>query len=152
MALCWAVCWKNSAFQFCSLVQHGCALPEPSWGWSFLSSRQSVLSCGTILVQDTQAHSVQLAAPLAWHEIPTSAAHLLWSSSGISVTFIHNTISFIKCVCVLMPTHWTITCFGFHARWRDGVKCGLFSNRAPLGQTTLRVGWVSVKCKGGSWG
>ena len=28
--------------------------------------------------------------------------------------------------------------FGFHARWIDGVKCGLFSNHAPLGQTTLR--------------
>ena len=41
---------------------------------------------------------------------------------------------------VLMPTHCTITCFGFHARWIDGVKCGLFSNHAPLGKTTLRVG------------
>ena len=39
-----------------------------------------------------------------------------------------------------MPTHCTITCFGFHARWIDGVNCGLFSNNAPLGQTTLRVG------------
>ena len=26
----------------------------------------------------------------------------------------------------------------------DGVKCGLFSHHSPLGQTTLRVGWVSV--------
>ena len=49
--------------------------------------------------------------------------------------------SYIKlCVCVPMPTHCTITCFGFHARWIDGVKCGLFLNHAPLGQTTLRVG------------
>ena len=48
------------------------------------------------------------------------------------------------CVCVSMPTHCTITCFGFHARWIDGVKCGLFSNHAPLGQTTLHVGRVSV--------
>ena len=47
-------------------------------------------------------------------------------------------------VCVPMPTHCTITCFRFHTRWIDGVKCGLFSNHAPLGQTTLRVGWVSV--------
>ena len=31
-------------------------------------------------------------------------------------------------------------CFRFHARWIDGVECGLFSNHAPLGQTTLRVG------------
>ena len=44
------------------------------------------------------------------------------------------------CVCVPMPTHCTITCFGFHARWVDGAKCGLFSNHAPLGQTTLPVG------------
>ena len=27
-----------------------------------------------------------------------------------------------------MPTHCTIKCFEFHARWIDGVKCGLFSN------------------------
>ena len=43
-------------------------------------------------------------------------------------------------MCVPMPTHCTITCFGFHARWIDGGKCGLFSNHAPLGQTTLCVG------------
>ena len=43
-------------------------------------------------------------------------------------------------VCVPMSTHCTITCFGFHARWIDGVKRGLFSNHAPLGQTTLRGG------------
>ena len=44
------------------------------------------------------------------------------------------------CVCVPMPTHWTIMCFGFRTRQIDGVECGLFSNHAPLGQTTLRVG------------
>ena len=27
---------------------------------------------------------------------------------------------------VPMPTHCNITYFGFHARWIDGVKCGLF--------------------------
>ena len=47
------------------------------------------------------------------------------------------------CVCVFvrvpMPTHCTITCFGFHVMWRDGVKCSLFLNYAPLGQTTLHV-------------
>ena len=48
------------------------------------------------------------------------------------------------CVCVPMPTHCTITRFGFNARRIDGVKCGLFSNQAPLGQTTLRVGRLSV--------
>ena len=56
------------------------------------------------------------------------------------------------CVCVPMPTHCTITCFGFHTRWIDGVKCGLFSNHALLGQTTLRVGRVSVQCTGESLG
>ena len=35
--------------------------------------------------------------------------------------------------------------FGFHSRWIDGVKFGLFSNHAPPGQTTLRVARVSVK-------
>ena len=45
---------------------------------------------------------------------------------------------------VSMPTHYTITCFGFRARQIDGIECGLFSNHAPLGQTTLRVGRVSV--------
>ena len=45
----------------------------------------------------------------------------------------------IKCVCVcfLMPTHCTITHFGFHARRIDDIKCGLFSYHAPLEQTTL---------------
>ena len=43
-------------------------------------------------------------------------------------------------MCVPMPTHCTIVCFEFHARRIDGVKCGLFSNHAPLGQTTLLVG------------
>ena len=45
-----------------------------------------------------------------------------------------------ECVCVPMPTHCTVTCFRFHTWWIDGVKCGLFSNHAPLGQTTLRAG------------
>ena len=38
----------------------------------------------------------------------------------------------------------TIMRFGFLARQIDGIECGLFSNHAPLGQTTLRVGQVSV--------
>ena len=40
-----------------------------------------------------------------------------------------------------MPTHYTITCFGFHVGGIDGIECGLFSNHAPLGQTTLRYVW-----------
>ena len=44
------------------------------------------------------------------------------------------------CVFVAMSTHCTITRFGFRARRIDGVECGLFSNHAPLGRTTLRVG------------
>ena len=47
-------------------------------------------------------------------------------------------------VCVPMPTHCTIMRLGSHARWIDGVKCGLFSYHGPLGQTTLRVGRVFV--------
>ena len=44
------------------------------------------------------------------------------------------------CVCFPKPTHCTIMHFGFCARQIDGFECGLFSNHAPLGQTTLRVG------------
>ena len=54
------------------------------------------------------------------------------------------------CVCVPMPTHCTISCFGFRSRQIDGVGCDLFSIHAPLGQTTLRVGQVSVWCTVGS--
>ena len=43
-----------------------------------------------------------------------------------------------------MPTHCTITRFGFRTRRIDGVECGLFSNHVPLGQTALRVGRVSI--------
>ena len=45
-----------------------------------------------------------------------------------------------------MPTRSIITCFRFHSRRIDGVKFGLFLNHAPLGDTTLRVGRVSVQC------
>ena len=50
----------------------------------------------------------------------------------------------VNVVVVPMPTHCTITRFGFRARRIHGVECGLFSNYAPLGQATLRVGRVSV--------
>ena len=52
----------------------------------------------------------------------------------------------VKCVCVCVPvsTHCTIMCFRSRARRIDGVECGLFSIHAPLGQTTLRLGQVSV--------
>ena len=49
------------------------------------------------------------------------------------------------CMYVPMPTHCTITHFGFHARQVDGIECGLFLNHALLGQTALRVGLVTVK-------
>ena len=49
-----------------------------------------------------------------------------------------------KCLFVPIPTYCTITRFGFRARRIDGVECGLFSNHAPLGQTTLRVASVSL--------
>ena len=48
------------------------------------------------------------------------------------------------CLSVLMPTHCTITHFGFRTKRKDGIKCGLFLNHAPLEQTTLSVGRVSV--------
>ena len=41
------------------------------------------------------------------------------------------------CVCVTMPTHCTITRFGFRGGRIDGVERGLFSNHASLEQTTL---------------
>ena len=43
------------------------------------------------------------------------------------------------CVYVPMPTHKAITRFGFHTRRIHGVKCGVFLNHAPLGQTTHYV-------------
>ena len=48
---------------------------------------------------------------------------------------------------VLMPTHCMITRFGFRARRIYGVEGGLFSNHAPLGQTTLCVGRVCRKLR-----
>ena len=45
-----------------------------------------------------------------------------------------------------MPTHCTITCFGFRTRRIDGIECGLFSIHAPLGQRR-----VSVYSTGESW-
>ena len=45
-------------------------------------------------------------------------------------------------VYVPIPTHCTITRFGFHARRIDGVKCDLFSNHAPHGQNTLRCEYL----------
>ena len=51
-----------------------------------------------------------------------------------------------------MPNHCTITHFGYHARQIDGIECGLFSNYAPLGQTTLHhVGRVTVWCNCVVW-
>ena len=73
-----------------------------------------------------------------------NCSHIFLSIYIALYCFLANLATWNVCVCVLMPTHCTITCFGFHARWIDGVKCGLFSNHAPLGQITLRVGWVSV--------
>ena len=48
-------------------------------------------------------------------------------------------------VCVPMPTQ-----LHYYALGIDGIECGLFSIYAPLGQTTLHVGLVSVCCTGGS--
>ena len=54
------------------------------------------------------------------------------------------------CLFVPMPTHCTITCFGFHARWIDGIKCGLFSNHAPLSRKIPGAAlWTSFACTAG---
>ena len=48
-----------------------------------------------------------------------------------------------KCVCSnANPLHYYA--LQVPRKVMDGVKCGLFSNHAPLGRTTLRVGRVSV--------
>ena len=85
-------------------------------------------------------------------EIPVRSAYSEWQRGGdecysgsnprrqTSTTQGYKSV----CVCVPMPTHCTITRFGFRARRIDDVECGLFSNHATLGQTTLRVGWISV--------
>ena len=44
--------------------------------------------------------------------------------------FIHFT--YTLCVFQCQPT--ALLC-AIHARWLDGVKCGLFSNHAPLGRS-----------------
>ena len=58
------------------------------------------------------------------------------------------------CVCVVFqcqPTALLLTS-GSAQGEIDGIECGLFSIHAPLGQTTLHVGRVSVYCTGGSSG
>ena len=64
-----------------------------------------------------------------------------WSGKLVKTPcgFSFNILANVCVVCVPMPTHCTITCFGFHARWIDGIKCGLFSNHAPLGQYLYSV-------------
>ena len=73
--------------------------------------------------------------PLGWQSDVPSTIPNRWSTEGLEND--KDIILLLKCVCVPMPTHCTITRFWFHARWIDGVKCGLFSNHAPLRQTTL---------------
>ena len=63
---------------------------------------------------------------------------LSYAFPGISFCYIESKLS------VPMPTHCTIMRLGFRTRQIDGIKCGLFSNHAPLGQTTMHVGRVSV--------
>ena len=70
--------------------------------------------------------------------------HTVWEILYISKTLMFERPKFGYVCLFPVPTHCTITRFGFHARCIDGVRYGLFSNHGPLGQTTLRVGWVSV--------
>ena len=59
-------------------------------------------------------------------------------------SILYCTVVLDKNMCVPMPTHCTITCVGFRTRRIGGVECGLFSIHTPLGQTTLRMGRISV--------
>ena len=56
------------------------------------------------------------------------------------------------CMCVLMPTHCTITCFRFCAMRIDDVMWSFFSIHAPLRQTTLHGGCVAVFVYWKKWG
>ena len=53
------------------------------------------------------------------------------------------------CVCVFYNADPTalLRTWDSRARWIYGIECSLFSIHAPLGQTTLRMGWVSVWCR-----
>ena len=75
-----------------------------------------------------------------WQQ-PLQSVLALRSCSATDLILMHVQI---VCVCVFQCQPTALMHFGFHARWPDGVKCCLFSNHAPLGQTTLRVGRVSV--------
>ena len=52
-------------------------------------------------------------------------------------------VNVVVCVCSNANPLHTMR-FRLHARRIDGIKCGLFLNYAPLGQTALCVGRVSV--------
>ena len=93
--------------------------------------------------------------PLQWFHAPLYFSTLCVSRKlhflMFKIHFLRNysmTLQYSNfAMCVPMPTHCTITCFGFHARWIDGVECGLFSNHAPLGQTLWDEYLYSVREK-----
>ena len=73
--------------------------------------------------------------PCAEPEARNSAVGWHWNTHTFS--WIKHTVSKILIdlhwnVCVPMPTHRSITCFGFRARRIAGVECCLFSIHAPL--------------------
>ena len=58
-----------------------------------------------------------------------------------------------KCVLyVPMPTHCTITCFGFHAVWIDGIRVVYFQFMHLLGRPCYVRGCVSVFVYRMKWG
>ena len=92
-------------------------------------------------------HPRYSTSPWCSRPTPFPSAHwrplqqYIWPSLLIHPSYmtIPLELSILNSVCVIMPTHCTITRFGFRARRIDGVECGIFPNHAPLGQTTLRV-------------
>ena len=78
-----------------------------------------------------------------WPEMLTRSKTLNIHIHKVRICIIIIIIHIIVCL-FPMPTHCTITFFGFCARRIDSVEYGLFSVHTLLGQTTLRVGRVSV--------
>ena len=103
--------------------------------------------CHTVLLQCVR--SLECFPTVVTQVRPLVVVHVVHMSDEVLlasslVRTLHKCQIYNINVCLPMPTHCTITHFGFRTRQKDGVKCGLFSNHALLVQITLRVGWVSV--------